>query len=204
MFTKTYPDQLHHPDWPEAKWNISGLHPHRGLLKLFAAYLKLFKMPHLIESFHGAPDLVWNGGRFNRNIPFPADAASYYKSLNDDGIGVLFTFSNNMIEKRHLDDRVGNTLLDCLDESCGLNGVIVVSDLLSDYLRKRKPGLRQVSSILKSFFENHDGKLSWYKEMEGRFDQVVIHTFQVIEDFHGDIKVVVIGHGGDRKEGQAR
>ncbi len=175
MFPKTYPEHFHHPGWPEARWNISGLLAHRVLVRVFTEQLKKYQILDRIESFHDAPDLIWNGGRPNRNIPLPADPAAYFRSLNAKGIGVLFTFTNTLIEKHHLDDPAGNNLLDCLDETCGLNGVIVASDLLSDHIRSRKPGLRQVSSVLKSFFENPEGKLSWYKEMEDRFDQVVIH-----------------------------
>ncbi|MFH1215004.1 MAG: hypothetical protein V1706_00715 [Pseudomonadota bacterium] len=181
MFTKLHPEHVYHPDWPEARWNISGLLAHRVLVRVFVEQLKRFKINTLIESFHDAPNLVWNGGRPNRDFPLPSDPAAYFKALNDDGIGILFTFTNTLIEKRHLDDRNGNSLLDCLDENCGLNGVIVVSDLLSDHIRSRKPKLRQVSSVLKSFFENPEGKLAWYKLMEGRFDQVVIHPDHLFE-----------------------
>ena len=37
-------------------------------------------------------------------------------------------------------------LLDCLNETCGLNGVIVLNDLLADYIRQKKPGLKLVCS----------------------------------------------------------
>jgi collagenase-like PrtC family protease len=57
-----------------------------------------------------------------------------------------------------------------------LNGVIVLNDLLADYIRQRKPGLKQICSVVKAFIENPRGDIDWYRRMQERFDRVVVHT----------------------------
>ena len=172
---KSYSGWLH-PNWPEARWNISGLFIHRKFLSHLFNVMARVKIADAIRSFHDAPDVVWNGGRTNTGVPFYDDTEKFFKQLNDFGVGVYLTFTNPLLEENHLADSESNRLLDCLDESCGLNGVIVASDVLSDYIRKKKPGLRQTSSVVKSYLENPAGKIQWYRDMQKRFDRVVVHT----------------------------
>ena len=176
MFNMQRESSLLHPDWPEVKWNISGLFNYRLLVGFLTQMMKNLNISHVLESFHDAPDLIWNGGRINANVRNYDDAAEYFKTLNNQGIGVFLTFSNAVLEEKHLSDPESNRLLECLDEACGLNSVIVVSDLMSDYVRKKKPGLKQICSIVKSFIENPQGDIEWYQEMQKRFDRVVVHT----------------------------
>jgi collagenase-like PrtC family protease len=181
MFSTELGESLLHPDWPEIKWNISGLFAHRRFLHFLIHVMKSLNISHVVNSLHGCPDLMWNGGRINRNIPFYPDSADYFKGLNDQGIGVFLTFSNVLLEEKHLSDETSNRLLECLDEKCGLNGIIVVSDVMSDYLRRKKPGLKQILSVLKSFLENPEGNIEWYREMQSRFDRVVVHTDHIFD-----------------------
>ncbi|MDD4871951.1 MAG: hypothetical protein PHR77_15440, partial [Kiritimatiellae bacterium] len=163
-------------DWPEVQWNISGLFIRCRFLTSFLSFMKSSNISHVLKTFHDAPDVLWNGGRLNMNVKFYDDSAEYFKSLNDKGVGVFLTVSNLVLEEKHLDDPDSNRLVECLDEKCGMNGVIVANDLLSDYLRKKKPGLKQVASVVKSFIENPQAKIEWYKEMQSRYDRVVVHT----------------------------
>lgn len=167
---------LLHPFWPEARWNISGLFNYRPLVNFLVQTMRAHGLTHVLESFHDAPDLAWNGGRVNANVPLHPDTATYMQTLNRMGIGVYMTFTNAILEKKHLDDRASNELLDQLDEQCGLNGVIVLNDLLADYIRQRKPGLKQICSVVKAFIENPRGDIDWYRRMQERFDRVVVHT----------------------------
>ncbi|MFC1495148.1 hypothetical protein ACFL6W_07705 [Thermodesulfobacteriota bacterium] len=176
MFDMKREESLLHPDWPEIKWNISGLFNYRPLINFLTQMMRNNGISHVIDSFHGAPDLLWNGGRVNANVTNYPDAENYFKALNSLGIGAYLTFSNAILEKKHLDDPDSNQLLDCLDEKCGLNGVIVLNDLMADYIRGKKPGLKLICSVVKAFIENPKGDIAWYKEMEERFDRVVIHT----------------------------
>ena len=176
MFNMKREGSLLHPFWPEARWNISGLFNYRPLVTFLVQTMRAHGLTHVLESFHDSPDLVWNGGRVNANVPMLPDTATYMQTLNRMGIGVYMTFTNAVIEKKHLDDRASNELLDMLDEKCGLNGVIVLNDQLADYIRARKPGLKLIASVVKAFIENPKGDIDWYRRMQERFDRVVIHT----------------------------
>jgi hypothetical protein len=169
-----------HPDWPEVKWNISGLFNYRPFLRILINTLNNHNILHIIDSFYGCPDLIWNGGYLNAKVP-NIDSTKFFKTLNKHGMGVFLTFSNALLEKDHLNDGESNLLMDKLDEECGLNGVFVVSDLLSDYIRDKKPGLKQICSIEKSFIENPDGDIEWYKKMQDRFDRVTVHPDHIFD-----------------------
>ncbi len=176
MFLNTKREgSLLHPDWPEVKWNISGLFNYRLFVRILINTLNSHDILHVVDSFHGCPDLIWNGGYLNANVQ-NVDSTKFFNTLNEHGMGVFLTFSNAVLGKKHLSDAESNLLMEKLDEECGLNGVIVVNDLLSDYIRNKKPGLKQVCSIEKSFIENPDGDIEWYKSMQERFDRVVVHT----------------------------
>jgi len=176
MFDMKREGSLLNPDLPEIRWNISGLFNYRPLVSFLVQMMRNHGISHVLDTFHGAPDLLWNGGRVNANVQNYADVENYFKVLNKLGIGAYLTFSNAILEKKHLSDEQSNQLLDCLDEKCGLNGVIVLNDMMADYIRKRKPGLKLTCSVVKAFIENPNGDIAWYKKMEERFDRVVVHT----------------------------
>lgn len=175
MFNTKVDERLLHPDWPEARWAIDGLFRYRPLLRYLMELLEHFEALRAMEALSGCPDVIWNGESPNGDTPVHADAQQYFRLLNDKGVGVWLTFTNTVLEDRHLTDPACNRLLDCLDEACGLNGVIVSRDALADHIRGRKPRLRQAASAEKAYAENRDGKVEWYKEMEKRFDRVVVH-----------------------------
>lgn len=174
MFNTKIDERLLHPDWPDARWAVEGLFRYRPMLGYLVDLLEHFEVLRAIEAFAGCPGLIWNGGCPNGDAAVPPDAQQYFRFLNDKGIGVWLTFTNTVLEDRHLHDRACNGLLDCLDEACVLNGVIVSHDALADYIRARKPGLRQAASAEKALAENRAGKVKWYKEMEKRFDRVIV------------------------------
>ena len=70
--------------------------------------------------------------------------------MREYGISARLTFSNSLLTKAHLSDRICNDLCRLFSESKPpQNGVIVHSDLLLDYLKKTYPGLYFVSSTTK-------------------------------------------------------
>lgn len=182
MFIKTEREaSILHPDWPEARWHISGLYNYRTFLRIFTNQMNAHKLLPAVGAFHGCPDLPWNGGHLNANVP-NVDSAKFFTALNKNNMGVFLTFTNLALEKQHLSHPEANLILEQLDEACGLNGVIVVSDLLSDYIRNKKPGLKQICSYEKGLFENPEGAVDWYKKMQERFDRVIVfpdHAFNL-------------------------
>jgi collagenase-like PrtC family protease len=116
----------------------------------------------------------WNCGRGAPAFaPWFTTTLEQYKKL---GLNVFYTFSNPLLTASDLDDPLCNYMLDSLSRINGEgSGVIVASDLLSDYIRERYPHLQQKASIVKSSCENKAGDLSWYEEMAGKFDRVMVH-----------------------------
>jgi hypothetical protein len=181
MLLKTARESIFiHKDWPEVKWNISGLFNYRTFLRILINSLNSHDILHVVGSFHGCPDLIWNGGYLNANVP-NVDSVKFFRTLNEHGIGVFLTFSNLVLGKKHLSDVEANLLLERLDENSGLNGVMVASDLLSDYIREKKPGLKQICAMEKCIIENPQGDIEWYKKMQERFDRVGVSTNHIFD-----------------------
>ena len=177
MFVTEMPKELLNPEYPEAKWNVTGLFAHRAFLEPFSFTMSKLKMTGSVDAIHGCADVLWNGGRPNMGrSPLFSDVVQYFRKFNEKGIGVYLTFTNRFFGPDGLNDRDSNLLLDSLDEHCGLNGVIVAGDLLAKYIRKKKPGLKQIASVVWNFLDNPAGDIDWYRTMEDRFDRVVVHT----------------------------
>lgn len=111
-----------------------------------------------IGSIYGAPmDCLWGGGRTGFG---EADASDVLALMNEYGISSRLTFSNSLLKKDHLADKRCNEL--CRMFSTARNGVIVHSDLLSEYLRHEYPGLYLVSSTTKVLtdFDDFEAELN--------------------------------------------
>ncbi|MGN0675384.1 MAG: hypothetical protein ACI4KG_06510 [Oscillospiraceae bacterium] len=97
---------------------------------------------------------VWNGGRFlggGQNL----NAVKHITGLlNEKGIPLRFTFTNPLVEKKHLGDSYCNQILRIADN--GMNEVIVMSPILEEYIRKNYPNYKITSSTCKQI-ENMDG-----------------------------------------------
>jgi len=165
-----------HPLWPEARWNVSGLFAHGRLIyDLYHIVTRRFECPLRLESVHGAPAVPWNSGTASQ-VPVHLKAlAATVRAFNDAGIGVFFTFSNHLLEKGDLDNRVCNQMLEVIDNDRGLNGVVLAGDLLFDYLRRERPRLKLTSSVVKVTMENGRGNVDYYQALAERFDSVTLH-----------------------------
>lgn len=122
--------------------------------ELYAAFLPIFREHREyfydwcdIGSIYGAPaDCLWGGGR----VGFGEYGAEQVLSLMDEyGISPRLTFSNSLLTAEHLSDKRCNALCELFSQSNTQSGVIVHSDLLLDYLKKRYPKLYFVSSTTK-------------------------------------------------------
>ena len=165
-----------HPLWPQARWNVSGLFIHeRVLLDAFLIMLSRYDCPLPIETIHGAPSVAWNSGRVTRIPPRLEAFTKVARVLNQEHIGVYLTFSNHLLEPKHLDDPICNQLLEIVDNGSGLNGVILASDLLYDYIHDRHPKLKLTSSIVKVTMEDGRGNADYYHALSERFDSVMLH-----------------------------
>lgn len=178
-YLKTGRDILN-PNWPDAKWNVSGLFIHDHLICMLSSNVQSQFNCRFVESVHGAPLVKWNSGRIQKTTLDPKNLSTafvhtlqQYKQL---GISVFYTFSNSLIEKETLNDPSCNFMLERLAEIHGENGgVILSSEILSEYIRNKYPQLKQISSVVKATMEDGKGKPEYYKQLEKKYDRVVIH-----------------------------
>lgn len=131
---------------------------------LYSLYLPLYKQhPEYfyewceIGSIYGAPaDCLWGGGRVGFG---DADTEAVLALVRNYGISARLTFSNSLLESKHLEDRRCNRLcrqfLNTGTEELK-HGVIVHSDLLVEYMKCHYPDLYLVSSTTKVLTEFSD------------------------------------------------
>lgn len=121
---------------------------YRRFLPLFFEHREYFYDWVRIGSIYGAPvDCLWGGGRVGYGEASPVEAAAL---LREYGISARLTFSNSLLREEHLSDRRCNRLLDLFEHNgTAPSGIIICSDLLLDYIRKRNPGYYFVSSTTK-------------------------------------------------------
>ena len=108
----------------------------------------LFREGVEIASVYGVfPPSLWNGGRFQQGVCDKSFIRQVIDSFNSRGIPLRFTFTNPVLEKKHLNDDFCNMVMRLSDN--GMNEVIVVSPLLEDYIRKNYPNFKLTSSTCK-------------------------------------------------------
>lgn len=177
----TYPigPRALHRDWPDARFNVSGLFIYDDLiLNLIRLVQDTLNCRLPIASLHGSPPVPWNAGRIMPpRVPNPQQPSpDVLASMN---LGCQLTFTNHLLTERDLQDPAGNALLDILARRPDLNGVIVNSDLLSRHIARRHPNLPQIASITKVAIENGRGNAAYYKELGQRFHRYVVHPDDV-------------------------
>ena len=121
---------------------------YRAFLPLYREHREYFYDWCEIGSIYGAPaDCIWGGGRTSFGEYIPKEVLAL---MQEYGISARLTFSNSLLREEHLSDKKCNELCAMFEEGKGvLNGVIVASDLLLDYLKGNYPGLYFVSSTTK-------------------------------------------------------
>ncbi|HAG14033.1 MAG TPA: hypothetical protein DCG49_09255 [Ruminococcus sp.] len=115
-------------------------------------YPQFFREGVEIASIYGAfPPSLWNGGRTQDGICDKAFIKGVLNTFNSKGIPLRFTFTNPMLEKKHLRDEFCNTVMHLADN--GLNEVIVFSPILEEYIRKYYPNYKITSSTCKRILD---------------------------------------------------
>ncbi len=101
-----------------------------------------------IGSIYGAPsDCLWGGGRAAFG---DADVDDVLALVNEYGVSARLTFSNSLLCEEHLADKKCNEICAAVVSTGSITGgVIVHSDLLTEYLRANFPELYLVSSTTK-------------------------------------------------------
>lgn len=161
-------------------WNIGGGIKHYSNLQAkfieHKQYLdtnhKLFN--YVYDSIFG---LRWNGGRVcnpRDSLPF-SEMIAVIKDYNKMGVGFNWSFSNLLLTEKDLEDEYCNLALEQTNSS--MNGVILTSELLRNYVRKNYPHMRVIYSVC-----NGLKTLDQYKAALDSNDIVVLHP-----DFNHDL-----------------
>lgn len=132
-----------------------------------------------IGSIYGAPaDCLWGGGRAGFGEADPADVMEL---MQEYGISARLTFSNSLLREEHLSDKKCNDLCRLFQtvDTGRSNGVIVHSDLLTEYLLKNYPDLYLVSSTTKVLTDFND----LLKELDRREFCYVVPDFRLNKSF---------------------
>lgn len=158
----------------EVKFHLPGLRRNYPLnvtfIRLFNEHPEYFREGVKISSCYGEfPPSLWNGGRNSR-----ADRCDdkfinmCIEKLNEWGISVRYTYTNMLLDKEDLLDPFCNYCLKAAHN--GMNGVILVSPLLEEYVRKNYPKMKIISSTCKEI----KGIDSVNDELKKDYDLVVL------------------------------
>lgn len=162
--------------WPEARFNLSGFCTKDGLIKDLVALSEAVGYELPLRHVHGSPDVALNSGRFAQTRLARPEAEQLVRFYNERNIGVLLTFSSYDVTTPMLLDESVNFLLDTIWRSDRqMNGVVLSSPVLNDYLKSTYPGLSRHASILKVVADNGKGSSAYYHRLSGEFDAFTLH-----------------------------
>lgn len=168
------------PDYNlKANFHLPGLFEFYDLYKMFLGiyndHREYFYDFVNIASIYGAPsDCLWSGGRASFGED---DTYDVFELLNKYNISARLTFSNSLLEEKHLSDKRCNELCNRLNKEKN-NGVIIYSDLLLDYLKNKYPNLYYVSSTTKVITDFSGLK----KELKREEFKYVVPDFRLNKD----------------------
>lgn len=154
-------------------WHLPGLCSFRLLnqmvINLMRDYPDKFREGYQIGSVYGTiPGAVWNGGRAVFGILDRERIAGILKGYNDREIPVRFTWTNTLLEKRHLYDTYCNLIMELGNN--GINQALVNSPELEQYIRREFPAYTLVSSTTKRMTDREALK----RELEKDYKLVVL------------------------------
>ena len=141
----------------------------------------MFRDGYKVGSVYGTfPSAIWNGGRnFLSGISTEKEIQNIIKSYNTFGIPVRFTWTNVLLEEKHLSDEYCNMIMKIGDN--GLNQVLVNSPILEEYIRKNYPKYKVISSTTKRILS-----LDRLMDEMGKDYELVVLDY----DFNHDEKVI--------------
>ena len=118
-----------------------------ALIQLVKTNPEFFKFKFNIGAIYGCfPNQIWNGGRSVRgNDVGVYNILDTIKKVNDVfKTPIRFTYTNPLITEEHLDDPFCNFVTEAANN--GMNEILVNSPILEEYLRKKYPNFKYISS----------------------------------------------------------
>lgn len=157
----------------EVFWHLPGFCYYRQLnytiITLMERYPDYFREGYKIGSVYGTfPGAIWNGGRVVMGIAGKRDIQATLALYNDKGVPVRFTWTNSVLEEKHLQDTYCNLIMRLADN--GMNQVLVNARVLEEYIRREWPRFPVISSTTKRIVQT-DGVLG---ELEKDYYLVVL------------------------------
>lgn len=150
---------------------------YKVFLPLFKTHREYFYDWCEIASIYGSPaDCIWGGGRVGFGED---DAKKVFSLMNEYEISARLTFSNSLLEEKHLSDKKCNELCKLFSKSKVQSGVIIHSDLLLEYLKKNYPEFYFVSSTTKVITDFGEFK----NELERKDFRYVVPDFRLNRNF---------------------
>lgn len=150
---------------------------YKVFLPLFKSHRKYFYDWCEIASIYGSPaDCIWGGGRVGFGED---DAKKVFSLMNEYEISPRLTFSNSLLEEKHLSDKKCNELCKIFSKSKVQSGIIIHSDLLLEYLKKNYPEFYFVSSTTKVITDFGEFK----NELERKDFRYVVPDFRLNKNF---------------------
>lgn len=133
-------------------WHLPGLCSNRLLnqiiINLMHDHPDKFRDGYKIGSAYGTiGGAIWNGGRAVMGFSGKDEIAAVIKGYNDKGVPVRFTWTNALIEEKHVTDTYCNLIMRLADN--GMNQVLVNAPVLEEYIKKEYPSFPRISSTTK-------------------------------------------------------
>lgn len=179
-------------------WHLPGFfvnfYLNQIIINLMKEYPDKFRDGYTVGSVYGTfPGAIWNGGRAVFGLSSKGDMSKIISTYNNFGVPVRFTWTNSLLEEKHVNDTYCNLIMKLADN--GKNQVLVNTQVLEDYLRKEYPNFKYISSTTKRITTLEGMK----KELERGYFMVVLdydlnHNRQVLDDLAeeaGRIEILV-------------
>lgn len=109
-----------------------------------------------IQSVYGCfPGCMLNGGRaFVRDPYTPEQVEMTFQALDSLGLQARLTFTNMLVEEKHLADPYFNIILEAAAKHGA--GVIVYSDLVDEYIKTRYPQMERTLSTTREILDANE------------------------------------------------
>ena len=167
-----------------------------GFNVYFAQYIQRHPerfMPNIRPAaFYGSfNNAIWQVGRSMIGIqPSPLDIETAIQRINDAGVAVRYTYTNSLIEEKHLNDTYCNLTMELANN--GKNEVLVNSPVLEKYLRENYPNFKYILST--TACERNIDKIN---EATKKYDLVVIdfrdnRNFEFLEKIQDKDKIEIL------------
>ena len=133
-------------------WHLPGFSVFRDLnstvIDLMKEFPNSFHEGYRVGSVYGTfPGAIWNGGRTVLGFCPKNEIERTIKLYNGKHVPVRFTWTNSLIEEKHVNDTYCNLIMRLADN--GENQVLVNTEVLETYLREHYPNFKYISSTTK-------------------------------------------------------